>query len=78
VSFGTALRRISLVGRTLLIAVKETSEGCSEDKGNGPLVHLQSRLWAMSYSDAYELAERISEVLLGAHKVLLSIAHKVS
>jgi hypothetical protein len=42
------------------------------------LVHLQSRLWAMSYSDAYELAERISEVLLGAHKVLLSIAHKVS
>ncbi|MDX6379932.1 MAG: hypothetical protein QOI57_956, partial [Rubrobacteraceae bacterium] len=32
----------------------------------------------MSYSDAYELAERISEVLLGAHKVLLSIAHKVS
>jgi hypothetical protein len=32
----------------------------------------------MSHGAAYELAKRKSEVFVGAHKVLLSIAYKVS
>jgi len=45
------------------------------------LVQLQSRLWVMSHRASHGLTERISEaseVVVSAHKVLLSIAHKVS
>jgi len=44
-------------------------------------VQLQSRLWVMSHRASHGLTERISEaseVVVSAHKVLLSIAHKVS